>query len=80
MRASCPVFMFCAPGPVFDSTDGIGSSFNVLRSRTHLRRYGGRWVQFLAVPTASGPIFMFCASGLIFGGTEGIVSNHEKIK
>jgi hypothetical protein len=41
-----PVFMFCAPGLIFDSTEGIGSRFHVLRSRTHYRRYRGRRVPF----------------------------------
>jgi hypothetical protein len=30
----CPVFMFCAPGIVSRSTEGVGSRFHVLRSRT----------------------------------------------
>jgi hypothetical protein len=46
-RASCPVFMFCAPGLVFGSTEGVGSLFHVLRSRTRFQRYGGRQVLFL---------------------------------
>jgi hypothetical protein len=29
---SDPVFMFCAPGLVFDGTEGIGSRFHVFRS------------------------------------------------
>jgi hypothetical protein len=33
--------MFCAPGPVFGGTDGVGSSFYVLRSRTHFQRHRG---------------------------------------
>jgi hypothetical protein len=50
-RASSPVFMFCAPGLFFygtkgDDTDGVGSRFHVLRSRTHFRRYLGRRVPF----------------------------------
>jgi hypothetical protein len=75
--------MFCAPGPVFNDSDGVGSCFHVLRSRTHYRRYRGRRVQFScfalpypfsAVPRASGPVFMFCAPGPVFGGTEGVGS------
>jgi hypothetical protein len=38
-RASGPVFMFCAPGLVFDGIVGVGSDFHVLHSRTRFRRY-----------------------------------------
>jgi hypothetical protein len=31
-RASGPVFIFCAPGPVSGGTEGVGSSFHVLHS------------------------------------------------
>jgi hypothetical protein len=77
---SCPVFMFCAPGLVFDGTDGVGSCFNVVCSRTHFRRYRGRRGPFScfalsdtfsAVPCASSPVFLFCASGLIFKWYQG---------
>jgi hypothetical protein len=34
-RASGPFFIFCAPGLIFDGTEGVGSRFHVLRSRTH---------------------------------------------
>jgi hypothetical protein len=44
--ASGPVFMFCAPGLVFDGTEGVGSCFHVLRARTGFRRYQGRRVSF----------------------------------
>jgi hypothetical protein len=76
--ASGPVFMFCAPGLVFDRTKGVVSRFHVLRSRTFFRRYRGRRVpfscfarpdSFSAVPMASSPVFMFCAFGLIFDDT-----------
>jgi hypothetical protein len=79
-RASGPVFMFCAPGHTFGGTEGVGSRFHVLRSRTHFRRYRGSRVlfscfalldSFSAVPSASGPVFTFCAPGLVFGGSEG---------
>jgi hypothetical protein len=82
LGAPCPVFIFCAPGLVFSDFEGGASSFNILRSRTCFRRYGGRRVQILifalsgsfwAVPRASGPVFMFCASELILDGTEGVV-------
>jgi hypothetical protein len=44
--ASCPVFLFCAPGLVFSGIEGVGSRFHVLRSRTHFQRYRGRRVPF----------------------------------
>jgi hypothetical protein len=75
--------MFCAPGLIFGGTEGVGSRFNYLRSRTRFRRNRGRRVpiscftlpdSFSAVPRAAGPVFMFCAPGLIFGGTEGVGS------
>jgi hypothetical protein len=40
-RALGPVFMFCASRLVFGGTEGVGSRFHVLRSRTHFRRYRG---------------------------------------
>jgi hypothetical protein len=79
--ASGPVFMFCSLGLIFGGTAGIGSRLQVLRSRTHFRRYRGRrnpfscfarTETFLAVPRASSPIFIFCALGLIFCGTYGV--------
>jgi hypothetical protein len=48
--------MFCAHGLVFGGTEGVGSSFKVLRPDS-----------FSAVPRASGPVFKFCAPRLIFG-------------
>jgi hypothetical protein len=59
-------------------SEGVGSRFHVLRSRTLFRRYRGRRVpcscfaclnSFSAVPRASGPVFMFCAPILVFAGT-----------
>jgi hypothetical protein len=82
-RATGPVYMFCAPGLISGGTEGDGSSFQVLRSRTSFRRYPGRWVQFScfalpdsfsAIPRASGHVFMFCVFGLIFGSTKGVGS------
>jgi hypothetical protein len=64
------VFMYCAPGLIFDGSEGVGSRFHFLRSRTRFRRYRGRQVpfsyfalldSFSAVPRASAPIFMFYA-------------------
>jgi hypothetical protein len=80
--ASGPIFMFCAPGLIFSSTEG-GSRFHGLRSRTRFRRYRGRRVpfsffalldSFSTVPRVSGPFFLFCAPGLVFGGTRGVGS------
>jgi hypothetical protein len=45
-RSSGPVFMFGAPGLVLDGSEGVGSSFNVSRSRTYFQRYRGRQVPF----------------------------------
>jgi hypothetical protein len=68
-RASCPVFMFCAPGLNFGGTEGVGFLFHVLPSRTCFWRYRGRPIpfscfarpdSFSAVQRASGPVFMSC--------------------
>jgi hypothetical protein len=81
LRALGPVYMFCAPGPVFGGTGGVGYRFHVLRSRTRFRRYRGHRVPFSCfslsdpfstVPTASGAVFRFCAPRLNIGGTEGV--------
>jgi hypothetical protein len=81
-RASCPVFMFCAPGLFFGGTEVVGFRFHVFRYQTHFQRYRGCGVPFScfalsdlfsAVPRASGPFFLFCAPGLLFGGTECLV-------
>jgi hypothetical protein len=75
--------MFCAAEPIIGGTEGVGSSFHVLRSRTHFRWYRGHRVQFScfalpdpfsAVPRALGPFFMFCARGPVFGGIDGVGS------
>jgi hypothetical protein len=88
-RASCLVFMFCAPGLVFDGTEGVGTRFHVLRGRNSFRRYRGHRVpfscfacpdSFSAVPTASCPVFMFFASGLVFGGIEGVFSRFHVLR
>jgi hypothetical protein len=76
---SGPVFMFCAPVHVFESTAGIGSHFHVLLAQTRLWRYRGRRLPFSCfvlpdlgsmISGASGPVFMFCVLELSFGGTE----------
>jgi hypothetical protein len=80
--------MFCAPGLIFGGIEGVGSSFHVLRSRTHFRRFRGRRVQFScfalpnsfsAVPRVLGPVFMFCAPGLVFGGTKSVRSRFHVV-
>jgi hypothetical protein len=74
-RVSYPVFKFCAPRHVFDGTEGVGSHFYVLRSRSLFVPYRGRRVIFSclalldffsAVPRASGPIFMFALPNLFW--------------
>jgi hypothetical protein len=45
-RAPGPIFMFCAPGLIFVATEGVGSRFHVLRSRTRFQRYRGHRVPF----------------------------------
>jgi hypothetical protein len=81
--ASDTVFMFCVPGHVFSCTEGVESSFDVLRSRTRFQRCRVCRVpfssfvrpnSFLAVPRVPGLVFMFCAPGLVFDGTEGVGS------
>jgi hypothetical protein len=80
---SGPIFMFCTPGITFGCTEGVGSRFLVMRSRTRFRRYRACRVPFSCfalpnpfseVPTASGPVFMFCAPGIYFVRTEGVWS------
>jgi hypothetical protein len=75
--------MFCAPGLVFEGTEGVGSRFHVLRSLTRFRLFRGRRLpfscfacpnSFSAVPMAFGPVFMFCVPELIFGGIESVAS------
>jgi hypothetical protein len=86
-RKSGPICMFCAPGLILGGTEGVGSRFHVLRSRTHFGRYRGRRVPFScfallvsfgAVPRASGPVFMFCALELVLGGAE-VVCSHSHV-
>jgi hypothetical protein len=88
-RASRSVFMFSATGYIFGGAEGIESSFPVLRSRTHFRRYRGRRVpfscfelldSFSAKPRASGAVFMFCAPELVFNGTEDVGSRFHVLR
>jgi hypothetical protein len=61
--------MFCALGLIFDDTEGVGSGFDILRSRTRFRRY--RWRRL--------PLSFF-APGLIFGGTEGALTHFLAVR
>jgi hypothetical protein len=83
LGAPSPLFMFCAPELIFSGTEGVRSHFQVLRSRTHFRRYRGRRVPFSSFALldpfrtelrAPSLVFMFCAPGLVFKGTEGVGS------
>jgi hypothetical protein len=63
-RALGPVFIFCAPGFVFDDAEYFWSRFHVLRARTRFQRYQGRPI----------PFSCFAAPGHVFGGAEGVGS------
>jgi hypothetical protein len=89
LRASGSFFMFCPPGLVFCGTEGVQSRFQVLRGRTHFRRFGEHRVPFssFALPNsfssvqwASGSFFVFCAPGLVFGVTEGVLSRFHVLR
>jgi hypothetical protein len=89
LRASGAVFKFCAPGLIFAGTDGVGSRFHILRTRTHFRGYRGRRVPFSyfawrdtfsTVLRASFAVFMFCALGLVFGGAEGVKCRFQVLR
>jgi hypothetical protein len=86
--ASGTVFIFCAPGLVFNGPEGVKYLFHVLCSQTHLGRYR-RLVPFLyfahpdsfsTVQSASSPVFMFCATGLLLYGTEGLRSRFNFLR
>jgi hypothetical protein len=88
-RASGPVLMICAPGLIFNGTEGVGSRFNVMRSYSRFRRYRGRRVPFscFALPNlfpevsrALGLVFMFSTPVLIFDGTEGVSSRFHVLR
>jgi hypothetical protein len=88
-RLTCPVFLFCAPGHIFDGFGGVESHFHVLCSESHFRRYRGRRIPFLCfahpdsfstVPRALGPVFMFCAPGLVFDGAECVGSRFHVLR
>jgi hypothetical protein len=88
-RSSGPVFIFCAPGLIFDVAEGVGSRFHILCSRICFGRYRRRRVQFScfalpgsfgAVTRVSGPIFRFGAVELILGGTEFVGSGFHVLR
>jgi hypothetical protein len=75
--------MFCVPGLIFGHTEVVGSYFNVLRARTHFRRYRRRQVSFScfalsdtfwAVRKESGPFSCFAFPDYVFGDTVGVDS------
>jgi hypothetical protein len=68
--ASGLLFIFCALGLVFGSIVGVGSRFQVLRSR----------LPFSMVPKVLCPVFTFCALGLVFGGTGGVGSRFHVLR
>jgi hypothetical protein len=77
-RASGPVFMICVPVLVFGDTEGVGSRFHVVRSRTRFWRCGGRMLLFLcfALPDSfcrryRGRRLPFSVV-LVFGCTDGV--------
>jgi hypothetical protein len=87
--ASGAVFMFYTREIIFDGTEGVGSSFHVLRARTRFRPCRVRRVpfscfahsdSFSTVFRASDPDFMFCAPGLVFGGTDGVGSRFHVLR
>jgi hypothetical protein len=45
-RASPPVFMFCISRHIFSGAEGVGTCFQVLRSRSSFRRNRGRQLPF----------------------------------
>jgi hypothetical protein len=72
-RASCLIFMLCAPALLVGGSEGVGSRFHILRSRTRFRRFRGSRVPFScfalpdtfsAIVRVSGPVFKFCALGV----------------
>jgi hypothetical protein len=71
--ASGLVFMFCAPGLIFDGPEGAGFGFLVLRCRVRQVPFSCFALRdsFSAKTRVSGPVLMFCAPGLIFDSPEG---------
>jgi hypothetical protein len=81
--------LFCVAVLFFGGTEGVGSHFDVLRSRNRFRRcrvhrvpisYFAHPDSFSAVPKASGPVFMFCAPKIIFDGAECVGSRFHDLR
>jgi hypothetical protein len=70
-RASGLVFMFCALGHVFGSTDSSAPVFMFCVSGLISRGNEG---------DGSNPDFMFCAPSIVFGGTEGVGSRFHVLR
>jgi hypothetical protein len=77
-RARGPIIIFTLPGLVFGDIEGAGSSFHVLCSRTHFRRYRKGQAQFSyfvlpfsMVLRVSSPVSMFYTPKFISNETEG---------
>jgi hypothetical protein len=80
------VVVFCALGLVLGGTEGAGSSFHTLRSRSRFGQYRGPRFpfscfvlpnSFWAIPRVSGRVFMFCTHTPVFGVTEGVRSSFQ---
>jgi hypothetical protein len=65
-RVSCPVFMYCAPRPIFSGIEGVESSFYVLRSQTRFWRDRGLRVMFSCFALSDLFSMVQMASGLVF--------------
>jgi hypothetical protein len=63
-RTLGPIFVFSAPGVIFNGPEGDGSRFHFFSLPD----------PFSVVPRVFGPVVMFCAPGLIFGGIGGVRS------
>jgi hypothetical protein len=68
--ASGSVFMFCTFGLVLGDTEGVGSSFHVLRSKTLLGLYRGRRI----------PFSCFALPDSFFGCTECVGSRFHVLR
>jgi hypothetical protein len=88
-RASGTVSKFCAPGLIFDGTEGVRTRFHVLRSRTLFGRNRGRQVPFscFALPDSFRgyrgrpvPFSSFCAPELVFDGIEGVGASFHVLR
>jgi hypothetical protein len=80
--ASGLVFMFCAPGLIFDGPEGAGFGFLVLRCRVRQVPFSCFALRdsFSAKTRVLGPVLMFCAPGVVSHGTEGVGSRFEVLR